>query len=179
MRNFVFTPDWYGFIKWLQSVNKMKRIITGYEKTQSEDYKFSMQEEYDEAWKSYSLYKNYRAKLNQEERDYLDSIIKHHTPSRYTDTENMFALWIEMVISKGLNLIHEINDARVGAAIKKAREDACKTRTEISVVVGIRPETLKAYENGTRSIPVVTYYKLQQILDINLDWKTYLKKRQK
>ena len=154
----------------------MKRIISGYEKTQSEEYKFGMQEEYDEAWKSYSLYKNYRAKLNQEERDYLDSIIKHHTPSRNTNTENMFVLWLEMVMSKGINLIHEITDEEVGLAIRKARDLECKNRTEVAVVVGIKPVTLKAYEEGKRSVPFPIFFKLDQILDINI---TLIKTRQK
>ena len=168
MRNFVFTPDWYGFIKWLQSINKMKRIIIGYENTQSESYKFSIQAEYGEAWKSYRIYRSFRETLTEKERNYIDAIIKHHTPEwhDHVDTKALLQKWIDIVVAKGFNLIHEITDEEVGLAIKNAREMECKNRTEVAVVVGIKPVTLKAYEEGKRSIPFPVFFKLNQILNI-------------
>ena len=58
----------------------------------------------------------------------------------------MFRAWQDVVISNKFNLMHELSDEQIGVAINKGREDGCLSRTEVAVVVGISPESLKAYE---------------------------------
>lgn len=59
-----------------------------------------------------------------------------------------------------LNKLAEITNEEVGKSLKKAREDLCLSRVQVTGVVGIRPETLKAYENGKRTLPFDMFYKL-------------------
>lgn len=52
--------------------------------------------------------------------------------------------------------------------LKKSRENRCMTRVEVAELINVAPETLKAYENGERSVPFPIFYKLSQFLNIKI-----------
>lgn len=170
MKYFVFAKSWRGFKHWLHSNYQMKRSISSYLQTQSLEFKESKREEYDEAKYSFELYQRFRSKLNKDEREYIDNIIHHHDNSCFTkvDYKHIYELWIEIVMNREFNTIVEIDNKTIGAAIKNGREFRCFTRVEVAKLIGAAPETLKAYENGDRTLPFTIFYKLNQILKIDI-----------
>lgn len=80
----------------------------------------------------------------------------------------MYERWQEVVANFKLNFLKEITNKEVGAAIKKARETRCINRAQLVGVLGIGVDTLKCYEEGRRKLLFEVYYKLVQILKLDI-----------
>ena len=170
MKTYVFAKSRRGFEHWLYSIHQMKWCISSYYKTESIEYKEYIKDEYEEAKYSLELYQRFRSKLNKDEREYIDNIIHHHVNPLIpkVDFHHIFDMWIEIVMNREFNTIKEISNETIGSAIKKARENRCMTRVEVAELINVAPETLKAYENGERSVPFPIFYKLSQFLNIKI-----------
>ena len=68
------------------------------------------------------------------------------------DVSFIYEKWLEIVANSKLNQLAEITNKEVGKAIKKARDVLCLSRVQVAGVVGIRSETIKAYENGKKDL---------------------------
>lgn len=127
--------------------------------------------EYTEANLWYINYLDYIKKLNENERKWIKEQENRHIPeyslSCKVDVNRLFGLWLEVVGNFKLNQLSEITNKEVGDALRYARDVACLTRVQVAKVVGLRVETLKAYENGERTMPFDVYYKLIQFLKLN------------
>lgn len=84
------------------------------------------------------------------------------------DIDFIYEKWLEIVASSKLNQLAEVTNEEVGKALRKARENLCLSRAQVAGAAGIRTETLKAYENGTRTLPFDVFYKLIQFLSLNI-----------
>ncbi len=170
MKRFVFAKSRRGFEHWLHSIYEMKGYISSYHRTESVEYKEHIKNEFEEAKYSLELYQRFRSKLNKDEREYIDNIIHHHVNPIIpkVDSHHIFDVWIEIVMNREFNTIKEISNETIGSAIKKAREHRCMTRVEVAELINVAPETLKAYENGERSVPFPIFYKLSQFLNIKI-----------
>lgn len=130
-------------------------------------YKEDNREAYYEALKWYKDYLIYKALLDENEKKYIEAIIKHHTPS--VNSGLTYEKWKHCIVGKGRYSPKEISDEEVGKALIEAREFRCMTRTQAAGIVGISCNTLKMYETGKRTLPFDIYYKLSQFLEINID----------
>ena len=89
-------------------------------------------------------------------------------PDYAVDNKSLFNRWLDIVGNFKLNQLHEITNKEVGDAIRTAREYRSLNRFQVAKIIGINQDTLKAYENGSRTLPFDVYYKLVQLFDLNV-----------
>lgn len=110
--------------------------------------------------------------LTPEQKEFIKIKENGHIPpySLLTGFEVRFIYekWLEIVGNSRLNQLYEITNERVGKVIKEQRKLLCLSRVQVAGVVGISTETLKAYENGTRTLPFDIYYKLVQFMRLSI-----------
>ena len=168
MKNFIFRKDWHGFEDWIRSINKMRMYISAHNKGQT----WINHEEYTEANWWYVNYLEYMKGLTEEQKEFIRTKEKGHIPewdfSRGKEITFMYERWLEVVANFKLNFLKEITNKEVGTAIKKARETRCINRAQLAGVLGIGVDTLKCYEEGRRKLPFEVYYKLVQILKLDI-----------
>ena len=166
MKHFIWRVSFDGFQDWIHSIHDLrieisKRIYCRDE----EDREKVRQADY---W--YHIYLEYMKLCDEKEKAYIKAIENHHIPEwhDHVDTKKLYYRWLLFVGNNSHNKLDEISNENVGQAIKTAREDKGVTRKKLADILGIRPETLKAYENGSRTLTFATYFKLIQILSIAL-----------
>lgn len=110
--------------------------------------------------------------LTPEQKEFIKINENGHIPpySLLTgfDIHFIYEKWLEIVGDSRLNKLEEITNEEVGKVLKEQRELLCLSRLQVAGVVGISTETLKAYENGTRTLPFGIYYKLVQFMNISI-----------
>ena len=168
MKNFIFRKDWHGFDDWIKSINRMRMYITAHKN----GHTWIDHEEYTEANWWYVNYLEYMKGLTEEQKEFIRTKEKGHIPewdfSRGKEITFMYERWLEVVANFKLNSLKEITNKEVGTAIKKARETRCINRAQLAGVLGIGVDTLKCYEEGRRKLPFEIYYKLVQILKLDI-----------
>ena len=111
--------------------------------------------------------------LNPAQKEFIKIKENGHIPpySLVTgfDISFIYERWLEIVANSKLNQLAEITNEEVGKALKKAREDLCLSRAQVAGVIGISSDTLKAYENGKRTLPFDMFYKLIQFLSLKVE----------
>lgn len=166
MRQFLYRINYDGFIDWLHDYNKVRRIIIAWEGSTYNPYKEDNKEAYSEALKWYKDYLIYKALLDENEKKYIEAIIKHRTPN--VGSGLTYEKWKHCVVGKGRYSPKEISNEEVGKALIEAREFRSMTRTQVAGILGISYTTLKMHETGKRTLPFDVYYKMTQFLDIKL-----------
>ena len=168
MKNFIFRKDEHGFDDWIRSINKMRMYITAHKN----GHTWIDHDEYTEANWWYVNYLEYMKGLTEEQKEFIRTKEKGHIPewdfSRGKEITFMYERWLEVVANFKLNSLKEITNKEVGSAIKKARETRCINRAQLAGVLGIGVDTLKCYEEGRRKLPFEIYYKLVQILILDI-----------
>ena len=166
MRQFLYRISYDGFIDWLHDYNKVRRIIIAWESSTYGPYKEDNREAYSEALKWYKDYLGYIKLIKDDERAFVEEIIKHRTPETNAGANMAYAKWKCGVVNSGKYSPIEISNEEIGRAITEAREFRCMTRTQVAGILGISYNTLKMYEHGKRTLPFDVYYKLKQFLDL-------------
>ena len=168
MKNFIFRKDWNGFQDWIASINKMRMYISVHKKGAT----WINHIEYTEANWWYVNYLEYMKGLSEEQKEYIRIKEKGHILEwgccNGFDVDFMYKRWLEVVASFKFNSLKEITNEEVGPAIKKARELKCMNRVQVAGILGIGVDTLKCYEEGRRKLPFEIYYKLVQILKLDI-----------
>lgn len=172
MRHFVYRDSLEGMYDWFKEIKYCIHLISFYEKIK-ESYLDSWQKErYTEAIEQRKYYEEFLGTLNKSERYYVDCFISHHYPDNefychnHVNLRRMYLNWQHIIFVKGNGKLIEITNKEVGKVIKEARKFAHKSRKEVADIIGINQNTLKAYENGIRTLPFDVFYKLNQFLDL-------------
>lgn len=168
MRQFLYRINYDGFIDWLHDYNKVRRIIIGWEASTYTPYKEDNREVYSEALKWYKDYLVYIKLLKDNERAFVEAMIRHHLPEIHGGGQSAYEKWKYGIVNSGKYSPKEISNEEVGKAITEAREFRCLSRTQVAGILGISYNTLKMYETGKRTLPFDVYYKLKQFLEITL-----------
>ena len=167
MKYFIFRKDQNGFQDWIRSIKHFRWAIRTHQAGAKND------ERYTEANLWYVNYLAFMKELNPTQKEFIKIKENGHIPpySLVTgfDISFIYERWLEIVANSKLNQLAEITNEEVGKALKKAREDLCLSRAQVAGVIGIRPETLKAYEKGERTLPFDVFYKLIQFLSFRID----------
>ena len=164
MKHFIWRVSFDGFQDWIHSIPDLRMEINRISRYRDEeDHEKLTQANY---W--YHLYLEYMKLCDEKEKAYIKAIENHHIPEwhDHVDTKKLYYRWLLFVGNNSHNKLDEISNEEVGQAIKTAREDKGITRKKLADILGIRPETLKAYENGSRTLTFATYFKLIQIISI-------------
>lgn len=110
--------------------------------------------------------------LSEEQKEFIKYKENGHIPPwsllNGFEINELYQKWLEIVGNSRLNKLEEITNEEVGKVLKDQRELMCLSRVQVAGVIGISPETLKAYENGTRTLPFDIYYKLVQFMKISI-----------
>ena len=166
MKYFIFRKDENGFHDWIRSVNHFRWAIRTHNAGAKND------EEYTEANLWYVNYLAFMKELTEEQKEYIKIKEKGHIPPYRLvtgyDVRFIYEKWLEIVGNSRLNQLYEITNEEVGKVLKEQRELLCLSRVQVAGVIGVSPETLKAYENGTRTLPFDIYYKLVQFMNISV-----------
>ena len=152
---------------WMKSINRMRWTITQYKKgAKLEDGVYT------EANWWYTNYLEFMKGLSENEKEWIGAHEKHHIPdyslSCAVDVNGLLKRWLEIVGDFKLNQLYEITNKDVGEAIRSAREFRSLNRVQVATIIGINQDTLKAYENGERTLPFDVYYKFIQFLRLNI-----------
>ena len=166
MKYYIFRKDQNGFQDWIKSIKRFRWVIRTHQAGAKND------KEYTESNLWYVNYLAFMKELNPAQKEFIKIKENGHIPP-YTlvtgfDIDFIYEKWLEIVANSKLNQLEEITNEEVGKALKKAREDLCLSRAQVAGVMGISPETLKAYENGTRTLPFDIYYELVQFMKLNI-----------
>ena len=166
MKYFIFRKDQNGFQDWIRSIKHFRWAIRTHRAGAKND------KEYTEANVWYVNYLAFMKELSPTQKEFIKIKENRHIPP-YTlvtgfDINFTYEKWLEIVANSKLNQLAEITNEEVGKALKKAREDLCLSRVRVAGVVGINVETLKAYENGKRTLPFDVFYKLIQFMVLNV-----------
>ena len=168
MKNFIFRKDWHGFEDWIRSINTMRMYISAHKNGRT----WIKDEEYTEANWWYVNYLEYMKGLTEEQKEFIKIKEKGHIPPYNCctgkDIDFMFERWLEVVANFKFNSLKEIANKEVGEAIKKAREFRCMNRAQVAGALGIGQDTLKCYEEGSRTLPFPIYYKLIQLFEFDI-----------
>lgn len=168
MRQFLYRINYDGFIDWLHDYNKVRRIIIAWESSTYGPYKEDNREAYSEALKWYKDYLIYIKLLKDNERAFVEAVIRHHVPEIHGGGNLAYEKWKYGIVNSGKYSPKEISNEEVGKAITESREFRCLSRTQVAGILGISYNTLKMYETGKRSLPFPTFYKLSQLLEIDV-----------
>lgn len=166
MKYFIWRLSFDGFKDWIHSIPDLRKEINRRSLCiDEEDRERVRQADY---W--YRIYLIYMNLCDEKEKAYIKAIENHHIPEYHdhVDTKKLYYRWELFVGRNDNNKLDEISNEVVGQAIKTARENRCITRKKLADILGMRPETLKAYENGTRTLPFDIYYKLIQLLILKI-----------
>lgn len=131
-------------------------------------YKEDKREAYSEALKWYKDYLIYIKLLKDNERAFVEAVIRHHIPEIRGGGHSAYEKWRLGIVNSDKYSPKEISNEEVGKAITEAREFRCLSRTQVAGILGISYNTLKMYETGKRTLPFDVYYKLIQFLDIKI-----------
>ena len=172
MKYYIFRKDENGFNDWLASISHFRFIIKQYEGAM-EWQKPGWKAEFLEAFEWYQRYLSFCKLLTDNQKEFV-RIKASHKISPYSllngnEIEDIFHKWELGIAYSPLNQLKEITNEEVGSVIKKAREKYEYSRKEMADLIGINQETLKAYENGKRTLPFDVYYKLKQLLIIEIE----------
>ena len=74
--------------------------------------------------------------------------------------------WMKFECPNNQSRIKRISNEEIGREIQEARRIQGIGRKEMAELLGISENTYKCYENGSRSIPYIIYYMLEQIISI-------------
>lgn len=166
MKYFIFRKDENGFQDWIKSIKRFRWAIRTHQAGAKND------KEYSEANLWYVNYLAFMKELNPAQKEFIKIKENGHIPpySLVTgfDINFIYEKWLEIVANSKLNQLAEITNQEVEKALRKARETLCLSRVQVAGVVGIRPETLKAYENGKRTLSFDVLYKLIQFLSFRV-----------
>lgn len=166
MKYFIFRKDQNGFQDWIRSIKHFRWAIRTHQAGAKND------KEYTEANLWYVNYLAFMKELNPAQKEFVKIKENGHIPpySLVTgfDISFIYEKWLEILANSKLNQLEKITNEEVGKALKKARVDLCLSRAQVAGVVGINAETLKAYENGKRTLPFDVFYKLVQFLYLNI-----------
>ena len=135
----------------------------------STKWRESHQAEYEEARSWLTLYRNYIKGLTPLEKRYINRYLNDDDSDefRQVDVRNLINRWLTEVADHPLNCLKEISKEEVGVAISSARKEAGYSRRVLASILDVNPETLKAYEQGTRTLPFDVYYKIIQLLQLD------------
>lgn len=166
MKYIIFRKDENGFQDWIKSIKRFRWAIRTHQAGAKND------KEHTEANLWYVNYLAFMKELNPAQKEFVKIKEKGHIPP-YTlitgfEINFIYEKRLEIVANSELNQLVEITNEEVGKSLKKAREDLCFSRAQVARVVEINAETLKAYENGKRTLPFDVFYKLTQFLDLEL-----------
>ena len=166
MKYYIFRKDENGFHDWINSIRQFRFVIRLHNAGAKND------EEYREAKLWYANYLSYMKELNSDQKEFIRIKENGHIPPYSLlngfEVHYLYEKWLEIVGNSRLNQLEEITNEEVGKVLKEQRKLLCLSRVQIAGVVGISPETLKAYENGTRTLPFNIYYKIIQIFELNI-----------
>lgn len=166
MKYFIFRKDQNGFQDWIKSVKHFRWAIRTHQAGAKND------EEYREANLWYVNYLAFMKELNPAQKKFIKIKENGHIPpySLVTgfDIDFIYEKWLKIVASSRLNQLAEITNLEVGKAIVQARKHLCLSRAQVAGVTGISADTLKAYENGERTLPFNVFYKLIQFLSLKV-----------
>ena len=141
MKYFIFRKDVNGFQDWIRSIKRFRWAIRTHQAGAKND------KEYTEANLWYVNYLAFMKELNSAQKEFIKIKENGHIPP-YTlitgfDVIFIYEKWLEIVANSKLNQLAEITNEEAGKALKKAREDLCLSRAQVSGVIGICAETLK------------------------------------
>ena len=166
MKYFIFRKDQNGFQDWIKSIKRFRWAIRTHQAGAKND------ERYTEANLWYVNYLAFMKELNPAQKEFIKIKENGHIPpySLVTgfDIDFIYEKWLEIVASSRLNQLAEITNVEVGKAIIQARKCLCLSRAQVAGVTGISADTLKAYENGKRTLPFDVFYKLIQIFTLDI-----------
>lgn len=166
MKYFIFRKDENGFHDWIKSVKQFRGAIRTHQAGAKND------EEYREANLWYVNYLSYMKSLSEEQKEFVKYKENGHIPPwtllNGFEIHDLYEKWLEIVGNSRLNQLEEITNEEVGKVLKEQRELLCLSRVQVAGVVGISPETLKAYESGIRTLPFDIYYKLVQFMRLSI-----------
>ncbi len=170
MKRFIFRQNIEGFYDWLKTIYQFKEIVEFNCFGGSKEWRESHQEEYEEARSWLTLYRNYIKGLTSLEKRYINRYLNDEDSDefRQVDVKNLIDRWLTTVANQPLNCLKEISKNEVGLAISSARKEAGYSRRVMVSLLNVNPETLKAYEQGTRTLPLDVYYKIIQLLELDL-----------
>ena len=166
MKYFIFRKDQNGFQDWIKSIKHFRWVIRTHQAGAKND------EEYREVNLWYVNYLAFMKELNPAQKEFIKIKENGHIPpySLVTgfDINFIYEKWLEIVANSKLNQLAEITNEEVGITIAQARKHLCLSRAQVAVVTGISADTLKAYENGKRTLPFDLLYKLIQFIYLNI-----------
>lgn len=168
VKYFIWRVSFDGFQDWIHSILDLRKEINRRSCCiDEEDRERVRQADY---W--YRIYLIYMNLCNEQEKAYIKAIENHHIPdydyNHTLDLKKLYYRWELFVGRNDNNRLDEISNKEVGQAIKTARENKCITRKKLADILGLRPETLKAYENGIRTLPFDIYFKVKQLLNLRI-----------
>lgn len=166
MKNFIFRKDQNGFQDWIRSIKHFRWAIRTHQAGAKND------KECTEANLWYVNYLAFMKELNPAQKEFIKIKENGYIPpfSLVTgfDIDFNYEKWLEIVANSKLNQLAEITNEEVGRALRKSRETLCLSRAQVAGVTGISTDTLKAYENGKRTLPFDVFYKLIQFLSFKI-----------
>ena len=166
MKYYIFRKDESGFHDWINSIRQFRWQIRIHNAGAKND------DEYREANLWYVNYLAYMKELTPEQKEFIKIKENGHIPPYSLlngfEVRFIYEKWLEIVGNSRLNQLEEITNEEVGKALKRARERLCLSRVQVAGVIGIGTETLKAYENGKRTLPFDVFYKLIQFLKLRI-----------
>ena len=169
MNRFIFRKNTEEFYDWMKTIYQFKEIVEFNCFGGSKEWRESHQEEYEEARSWLTLYRNYIKGLTPLEKRYINRYLNDENSDefRQVDVKELINRWLTTVANQPLNCLKEISKNEVGLAISSARKEAGYSRRVMASLLNVNPETLKAYEKGTRTLPFDIYFKLKQIINVS------------
>ncbi len=166
MKHFIWRVSFDGFQDWIHSIPDLRMEINRISRYRDEEGR----EKLTQANYWYHIYLDYMKLCDEKEKAYIKAIENHHIPEwhDHVDTKKLYYRWLLFIGNNPHNKLDEMSNEEVGQIIKTAREDKGITRKKLADILEIRPETLKSYENGSRTLPFDIYFKLKQLLNLTI-----------
>lgn len=176
MNEKVLRCNYVEFTKWCRQYIIVSMDVVSYcEKQNNQDYKSRYIDEYKKAKIMVRQYELLKLSISKQKLRLLEECLvgNKELPYRRSTTLfliNIFKQWKKICFKKEkLIEIVELDKKQLAKNLKFLREVYGYSLTEISEIVGISENTMKAYESGTRTVNIVALYSLSKIYSISLE----------
>ena len=171
MKYFIFRKDQIGFNDYLASTSSFRLIIRQYEDS-GEERRAGLKEQFLEAFEWYQRYLAFCKLLTDKQREFVRIKASHKIPPYSLldgfEINEIYQTWLLAIANGSMNNLEEVSAVEFGKLLYSKRNERRYSRKELADIIGISQESMKAYENGTRTMPLDVYYKLKQLLDLKI-----------
>ena len=164
-------------IKWLRAYVRSKAFVIEY-KYYGSSLKTDKYDEFKEADRITREFRVLMCSLDEKERNLINNYFKKHSIENISALTRNISIndnWEEIVLKTGNHNLKEIDIKLLGIELQELRELNCLYRVEVARHLNISENTLRSYEEGTRTIRIDTFYELMQLYDVDNITKILIK----